>query len=754
MSDTPLEQGAPVAGRWPSAERMASWLRVLEQVGFPALVVAGTLLYAPSFSDYAVPKLGAVQFLVPLLLAAWMGRMALLRHVQVRPDRLYLPAAVFLGVGLVSLAVTVNPVQGAQAWLLQAWFVLLYVVGVHRLGQRAAAAALVWTVVGVGFVVTGLGLLQQVGVHLIPLPKAYGDFPVSTLGNPNFVAHYLDLLIPLTAGLLVVRRDPRERGVLALLLLFACAHMLLTGTRGGWVAVASGLLLFYLWVRRPGRWRSALVLVVVVGALLSPAAGLVLGSIRVGEATLYDQLSRLGERTVERALSVFERSDFSISQRRVVWSDTVDLIAEHPWLGVGYGNYELALPAHRSIGRHREWQALMGTRTEVAYHAHNEYLEVLAETGPVGLAAFLWLLGALLWSGYRRLREAAERAERLFVAGCLGGLAAVLVHAVFSFPLQDPASAIHFYLLGALMVAYGGGTAGTEAHSRWLVDRSLGRWAAAALGTAAVALVAVGTWMGTCLVLGDYHYFDGQWKLEIAQPNRAVLAFEEAVAWRGHEFRYYHMLGLANLEAGRPAQAEQALRRSLELHPHNTGALRLLGRALLRRGRGAEAVPHLRHAAELAPLRSDTYEWLALSLRQEGRHAEAVEAWKQAVAFAPEDAGLLNSLAVEYVQAGELQSALGVLEQAVRLHPQDAQIQGNLGSVYLALGRQAGAEEALLRAAELDPARAEWRLQLARSYLQRGDAGSARQQLAAVLQREPHNAMARTLLRNVGEERR
>lgn len=725
------------------------------QACLPVLIVAGTVVYGPFFSDYVIPKLGAVYLLVPLMVAGWVLGMVAQRRVQLQRDRLYLPAAAFLLLGLVSLAVAVNRAQGLEALLLQGWLLVLYVVGVHHLQERDAAAAVVWTVVGVAFVVTGLGLLQSAGIHLIPLPKAYGDLPVSTLGNQNYVAHYLDLVIPLTAALVVARRRPWERVALAVVLVCACSHLVLTSTRGGWIGVACGLLLLSLWGRGRGRWRPVLVVAVVVAALLSPVAPVVLARIHVGDATLYDRLDRVAQQTVARARSVFARGDFSISQRRIVWSDTIDLIADHPWLGVGYGNYELILPAHRSIGRHREWQALMGSRTDVAYQAHNEYLEVLAETGPLGLAAFLWLVGALLWGGYRRLAHAADREQRLLIAGCLAGLVAALVHALFSFPLQDPAPAIHFWLLGALMMACPAAAPAPDAAQPWRVDRPLGRWPASALAAGAAILLAAGAWLGVGLVVADLHYFDGQRKLQIGQPNRAVLAFERAVAWRGHDFRYYHMLGLANLQAGRRVEAEQALRQSVALHPNNAVALRLWGRALYQLGRGSEAVAALRRVVQLAPLNPESYELLALALREQGQHAEAVEVWQQALAFAPEDAGLLNSLAVEYMQTGETEYALGVLERAAQLHPQDAQIQGNLGSACLAQGRAADGEQALLRAVALDPGAAQWRLTLAQLYAGRGAVQQAREQLQAVLRGEPGNLTARQLLQGLpGEERR
>ena len=77
-------------------------------------------------------------------------------------------------------------------------------------------------------------------------------------------------------------------------------------------------------------------------------------------------------------------------------------------------------------------------------HAHNDYIEMLIELGPVGLGAFLSLCGMLIWGARRSLHDAHSR-------GAWGGVAALAAVALVDFPFHRPAEwALYWMLLGIL----------------------------------------------------------------------------------------------------------------------------------------------------------------------------------------------------------------------------------------------------------------------------------------------------------------
>lgn len=729
-------------------EALGYLCEALLEAGVPALIVLIAFFYSPQLSDYRIGKVAALHLMAGLLGGLWLVRAGIQGRLLLERLPLYRPLLAYLGLALLSLALAFNRAQGAEALLTQVWLLLLCLLAMHHFRDPAAAYSTLWTAALSGLVVALLGLLQHNGIHL--LPSIYGDLPVSTLGNPNFVAHYLELLIPLILALLAVRRRLWEQALLWTALLLTAAHLVVAASRAGWLALAAGLC-FWFWPHLvpTSRRSNQLLVATLVALLLSAPLGLVLDSIPSGGGqTLYRSLSQLTQSTWERAQSGFDPENFSVAQRLIIWGDALALVSTHPLLGVGPGNFELFLPAHRSAERHQAWKQLMGERPNVAYEAENEYLEFAAEGGLPGLAAMLWLLGTMIWSGWRCLRLQDRPEIRVLTRGCLAGLIATLVHSAFSFNLQDPASATLFWLLGGLVVALNRGAG----QGQTLNLASAGRRAAAL--SAGALLVLAGGCGGLCIAAGDHYYFRGRQHQAEGQPNRATLDYVRAIGWRGWDFRYFHSLGLAHLEGRRYAEAEAALRRSLELHPNNAPALRLLGQALWWQEKNADqAVPVLQRAVELDPLNPQSHRWLALACQQRQDHAGAIAAWEEALALQPQDAEALMRLGIEYQATSQLPKALDRLEQAARLQPQNPTILGNLGAVYLMEGRLEQAETLLKQAISLEPAQLSWQRNLILVLAGQRRIQEALQAAEPLLQANPRDEQLQRLVQNLRQRR-
>lgn len=188
----------------------------------------------------------------------------------------------------------------------------------------------------------------------------------STFVLPNSLAGFLVLLIPPSVLLLVSAR----RGVPRLLLGGSLAVLLLglffTFSKGGWLAGALVLLVFLVsrgraWL--PRRWRPMLGVVLGIGVLF--AAALI-------------SFPRL----MEHVTATSSRLGPSAAVRLQYWAAGVGMWRSHPVFGVGPGNFENHYTRHMSVA------------SEETTHAHNDYVELLAECGPLAAAAYVafWLI--------------------------------------------------------------------------------------------------------------------------------------------------------------------------------------------------------------------------------------------------------------------------------------------------------------------------------------------------------------------------
>jgi O-antigen ligase len=194
-----------------------------------------------------------------------------------------------------------------------------------------------------------------------------------------------------------------RRGVLPWLAVAAVLGVviLLAGARAAWISF--GLALVITGLRHWGWRRTGLGL--LVGGVLTVVA-----------ASTSDFLGPRIERSLEALEMEQEGVDFALSGRLVLWQTTADIIADHPLTGVGTDNFQRAYRAYASPDDQFVENGLPG-----AFHAHQIVLEVLSETGMVGL--LLWLAAVAI--ALRAWRFAAPEARERAAAPALALLVTV-----------------------------------------------------------------------------------------------------------------------------------------------------------------------------------------------------------------------------------------------------------------------------------------------------------------------------------------
>jgi O-antigen ligase/Flp pilus assembly protein TadD len=279
------------------------------------------------------------------------------------------------------------------------------------------------------------------------------------------------------------------------------------------------------------------------------------------------------------------------------------LFAQHPWLGVGPGQFRSEFPPYRNA-RERETSnraAGVGVETEVE-HAHNDYLTVLAEAGVLGFSAWCAALALLFLGAWRALRG-FEPANRALAACVLGGLLNAALRSPLSF---NPASAGLFFAAGGALLA-------RELHAS---GKLRARRGFAVLLVALLFLQVPRAWSlvqhGRALRAPDA--IDTRAAL-LACPD-SPLALSLAARW---------------LPAERNSEARALWERVLVLRPHNFEALVQAGLLAALDGDAQSARAHWEPARELAPERSSVHQNL-LYLEAEFGSEQQFEAAQRASA--------------------------------------------------------------------------------------------------------------------------
>jgi len=311
------------------------------------------------------------------------------------------------------------------------YLLVALLVATPRLAQVAAASAVasgaLLASLGVWQVLTGRFGDELGGLGRIKRAQIYGDVfeprIAGPLGDPNYFALALLALVPLALALAWGERDGGGRGSrLRRLAALASAALLVAGT-----------VLTY-------SRAAALVLVVVLGLALAvrgvrprhlvaaaAAAVLLAGLAPEGFSR---RLTTLAEVLPGGETGVLE-PDSSFAKRRLVTGAAWGMFVDRPWLGVGAGNYGARFePYADRVGSDARLYEEPGERT----FPHNLYLEVAAETGVLGLAAFFGALALTLpalFVARRRLRRAADPGTAALVDGVAVALAGYLLMGLF-----------------------------------------------------------------------------------------------------------------------------------------------------------------------------------------------------------------------------------------------------------------------------------------------------------------------------------
>lgn len=418
----------------------------------PLVGLAAALLVGPLGAYEALFRAGPFdsgQLLLFFTLTAWIAGSWRDRWLYVPRIPLLIPLAGLISIGLVSVLRAPSFDYGFKE--VAKWgeiaLVMVMVVACGRGNGRAGAkpksslagyqpphavwwVAAILLLAGVSQGVLGLwqfGLAGDGPDHFLISGRFYRAY--GTFQQPNPFGGFMNLTALLGMGMLlggVVAlwqewqagwRRGNWRGVWGWLLVgggtaVTSAALIASWSRGAWMGFAAGLLTLVLFFpRQRGHGVALLGLAGLLGVSLLLAG--------VVPATLVDRFTtglsddfRLGD---VRGTDIND-ANYAVLERLAHWQAALAMANDHPWLGVGFGNYEPAYPAYRLIN----WPDALG-------HAHNYYLNLLAEVGVVGLLAYL-LLWAVIFGYNVRLLHRLVWPYRGLALGLLAAWVALSVH--------------------------------------------------------------------------------------------------------------------------------------------------------------------------------------------------------------------------------------------------------------------------------------------------------------------------------------
>jgi O-antigen ligase len=289
---------------------------------------------------------------------------------------------------------------------------------------------LAWAFSAYGTLLALFAILQSLSsnakIYWLFEPEA-GGWIYGPYVNHNHYAGLMEMLFPMSMVMTCTRHVSRRwRWLPMSAAVLMSSTIFLSGSRGGMIAFLVQAVLLGIFIARNRSRRGAF----LAGAVLLVIAGLMLW---VG-----------GEGVLNRLTSIHSAAKTEIAGgiRFAIDRDALKMFAKKPFLGWGLGNFATAYPQFRSF-----------YSDKFVNEAHNDYLQVLVETGILGFFAVIWFLTLTIRRGLRKIGEWTWDINGAVALAALVGCTGILVHSFFDFNLQVPANAALFYVLCAIAAA-------------------------------------------------------------------------------------------------------------------------------------------------------------------------------------------------------------------------------------------------------------------------------------------------------------
>jgi len=428
------------------------WSKAIE-ASIIALVILVPMVFYPRCINVFLPaKELLAEILVLLALMFWGFRMINRGELKLISTPLNFPILSFMAICLLSLIWSNSFFISLKELPLFLTGPLLYFIITNNISDEQQINRILNIILIVGGLFGIYGILQYNGIDFAFWTGNIGRHHVFGLfGNVNYFAEYLIVPLPLAISLFFTVQNRTHKILLLVGILVMGGSLILTFTRGSYLAIGiSSIFMFLLYLASRGKSfirEYKKIFILALAFIILATFIFVIPNPLNKPGTV---ISKINSRVSVTQLT----QSSSIKRRIAIWKFTVMMIKDHPLLGSGIGTFK-----YNSLKYQAQFFSQGENRTLYPHgfpdKTHNEYLQLWAELGIIGLGIFIWLMVSYFNYGIKLLKKIKDNYKQGIIIGLMGSIMAVLVDGIFGFPLHLPTTIVLFWLVLGLTVAVG-----------------------------------------------------------------------------------------------------------------------------------------------------------------------------------------------------------------------------------------------------------------------------------------------------------
>ena len=356
---------------------------------------------------------------------------------------LNLPIFLFILIMSISLFESKFLIVSLRDYVIFLSYFLIYFLVINNIKNEQEFYSFIKLFFIISFIISIYTIIQYYGLD--PYLRELGAL-TSTIGQKNWIPNYLALIFPIIFSFFLLEEIKKNKILLFLLLSVIYTTIMICQSRGIWISISLTLVfVIYIVIRfniyeifkKNKKW-----LIILLSTFL------IITIIYSTDNPLNKSLLTLPQ----RALSTFDEKDPSINTRFLIWKNTLQMIKDKPLFGSGIGTFKM---------NYLDYQAefFKDNPDYIKYYtfpreAHNEYLQIGAELGLLGLGLFIAIIFIFYSTVLNFLKKEQNNKNRLVGWGLLVGISCFLIHSLFTFPLHVPALGSTFFSIMGLTTIY------------------------------------------------------------------------------------------------------------------------------------------------------------------------------------------------------------------------------------------------------------------------------------------------------------
>lgn len=635
--------------------------------------------------EFRVNQEMLLKLLLFIALALWALEILNKKKFIYIKNSLNLPFLLLIGLMTISLVRSEYFAVSFKDYVIFLSYFLLFFLVINNIKQKQQFDIFIQLFFFTSFVVALFALLHYYGLD--PYLKDIRKL-ISTIGQKNWTSNYLAMIFPIVFSYFLLEKNNRKI-IYYLLLSILYTILIIFQSRGIWISAGLTLILgiFFLYkfkliniLKKNKKW---LFLIFITFVLIT-----IIYSTR-------NPLNKNANTIPQEITSIYEDNFSSLNPRLLIWNTTLEMIKDRPFLGMGIGLFKMDYLDYQAGFLEQNPNYLKyGSRSE---EAHNEYLQLAAELGIIGLAIFLYIIFMFYRSALKFLKEkegGKGKKEKLILWGLLMGITCFLFHNMFTFPLHVPALGSAFFIIFALTFLYINNFFNLEQQDQLKTEKgekkkngrekskkkqTKGRrnkkFKVVYIYMVLVLFLMIGAinFLVIKPYVADIAYFKGIKYYSGKNYQKALNSFEQAAKLNPYDGRILYSLGSTYYYLNNYSKAEEILKRAVN-YIKDKNLFINLGMSYMKLGNQKEAEEQLLQAVYIDSQFIGTYLNLAHLYSGQQNYDQAIANWLKALEINPdysESYKILYNLGLMYQRKEMPYKALFYFKQALDSAPKD-----------------------------------------------------------------------------------